>query len=116
MLFSSCATVLQGRPDKIPVASDPPGAEVLLNGAVVGRTPMTLAVPHSADCYIEVRKDGYQSSSRDVKKVAQGGFVLSLFFPLAAVIDLATHNQGKYPEIPHNFSLAPIRSVAKEAD
>ena len=36
---TACATIVAGGPDRIPVASNPPGAAVIVDGVQVGVTP-----------------------------------------------------------------------------
>ncbi len=46
---------------KLTVVSDPPGALVYLNGAEVGRTPMTRQFTWYGDYDVELRKEGYDT-------------------------------------------------------
>lgn len=46
---------------KLTVQSDPPGALVYLNGAEVGRTPMTRDFTWYGDYDVELRKEGYET-------------------------------------------------------
>jgi hypothetical protein len=60
LLGSSCATMLKGTSDEIAVVSDPPGAEVSVNDADKGPTPLTFTVPSKQEVHITVAKAGYQ--------------------------------------------------------
>ncbi len=42
------------------IESDPSGAEVRLNGAIVGKTPVTVPFRHYGVYDVEVRKDGFE--------------------------------------------------------
>ena len=55
------------KPDRAPVsfASDPPGAQVRVDGAVVGTTPLTVDLT-SGDRRIEVGLEGYEPQSRTI--------------------------------------------------
>ena len=60
LLGSSCATMLKGTSDEITVVSDPSGAEVSVNDADKGPTPLTFTVPSKQDVNVTVAKAGYQ--------------------------------------------------------
>ncbi len=52
---------LEAIPYTISVVTDPPGAEVLLNGSPVGRTPLTaLSVPSTGKPRLQIRMQGYE--------------------------------------------------------
>jgi PEGA domain len=60
LIGSSCATMLKGTSDEITVVSDPSGAEVSVNDADKGPTPLSFTVPSKQDVNITVAKAGYQ--------------------------------------------------------
>jgi hypothetical protein len=65
------------------VSSQPEGAEVLLNGTPVGRTPMILDSVAAGSHAIFVRQDGYASWSSSIRVVAdQRTLVSSILNPL----------------------------------
>lgn len=48
----------------ISVSSDPPGAEVFMNGSRVGTTPLQTQVSRREELLFEVRKPGYETQFR----------------------------------------------------
>ena len=102
VLSMSCATMFQGGPDKITVASEPEGATVLLDGQVMGKTPLNIAVNRDTEGVFMIKKDGYETVTLDKDKVVAGWVFANLLWgygaPIALGIDLITHNQGKYSE------------------
>lgn len=40
--LSGCATIVKGTTQKVPVASDPPDADVIVDGNLSGQTPTTV--------------------------------------------------------------------------
>ena len=44
----------------IAIESDPPGAEIFLDGKSVGQTPQNLRVPRDLDHTVYLKKDGYR--------------------------------------------------------
>jgi len=105
LVFGGCATIFQGGPDKIPVKTNPEGAKVLLNGSAVCNTPCTVEIPHNRDSNIKIEKRGYESIQLERGKVLSGWFIADLLWLVGGVIDLATSNQGHYPDDPIDITL-----------
>jgi hypothetical protein len=57
-LLSGCATMANGRHQNVLVISEPPGAEVLLNGEPVGTTPTTVRMRRRGPANLELLKPG----------------------------------------------------------
>ncbi len=108
ILLAGCASTVSSGPDMVPVNSAPEGARVLLDGVAVGRTPMTVAVPRNSDGLLTFELAGYERVEVDRDKVLNGWFFPGslLWFPLwpgvpiSMVVDMASHNQGKYETTP----------------
>jgi hypothetical protein len=102
LAFSSCATILEPGPDRIPVRSEPDGAKVLLNGMLVGVTPMLLNVNRADNCSLDLQKDGYQTIHLERDKVVAGWVFGNIILGgvIGLAVDLIAHNQGKYSEDP----------------
>ena len=75
------------------VSSDPPGANVSINGAAVGTTPLRHEVPRPGDLMVEVQKPGYKTQYRSTSRklsslgivdVVGGAFILLPLFGLLA--------------------------------
>jgi len=94
LLAAGCATVFKGKTESIEVASNPPGADVFINGQLMGTTPATIKVNGTVQQSLEFRKDGYQSRAVMVTSSLGGGWlVLDIIFGLVPVIvDAATGN------------------------
>ena len=58
-----CATIVSGTTQTVSVNSNITGAQVLLNGRVLGTTPFTGQIARASDSVILVKKDGYTSQS-----------------------------------------------------
>lgn len=123
IVFQGCATICQPGPDKIPINSRPDDAEVYLDGLIVGRTPMTVSVDRSAECYLEIKKDGYKTITIDKDKKLAGWFfpgnllwlLLWPGLPVAVIVDLASSNQGKYPTEAINVHLSKIGTAEESS-
>lgn len=57
---AGCATIVSRGPDEIPLASEPQGADVAVNGHAAGRTPMILVLDRGSPAIVDVRLAGYK--------------------------------------------------------
>jgi hypothetical protein len=65
ILLGGCATCLDGSRQKIDFDSNPAGAEVVVNGSVLGQTPMAKEIDRGGDpLTVLFRKEGYNDSTR----------------------------------------------------
>jgi eukaryotic-like serine/threonine-protein kinase len=65
----------------IDVISDPPGAEVLVDGVVKGRTPLRLSDLDPGSYDFEVRKDGYNSYKKTVPLESASDYTMKVNLP-----------------------------------
>ena len=63
------------KPYELVVTTDPPQAEVLLNGRRKGTSPLTLKVDPSREATLEVRRPGFLTMTKTLKPPAQGNRV-----------------------------------------
>jgi hypothetical protein len=71
--FSGCATLVHGTTQKIPVNSEPPGAECSMAGNITRyTTPCEVELSRKQDHLITIKKDGYHPETVEVKKVLSG--------------------------------------------
>ena len=89
---SSCATLFASKSTMAPLSSDPPGAEVFVDGHRVGQTPMTYELTHRREHVITFRKAGYKEASCAIaRSVGAVWVVLDVVAGLVPVIiDAAT--------------------------
>lgn len=66
----------EGKPVDVLVASNPSGAEVLMQGAVLGKTPMKVPVRQSTP--VEVRLAGYASQTVFLEPQGPGSYIVTL--------------------------------------
>jgi hypothetical protein len=67
LLIQGCSSVINGTTQKITVTSNVQGAEVMLNGVNLGRTPITTRVKREKSSHLLVRKEGYKDYSLQVQ-------------------------------------------------
>ncbi len=63
LLSTHCATIVSGKSQTITIDSNVKDAEILVNGASVGKTPYTGPVTRSKSATVTLKKDGYASKT-----------------------------------------------------
>ncbi len=72
----TACSIFGGSSQALTVNSDPPGANVLINGTLAGTTPLQHQVPRRGDLTVEVQKAGYKPQSRMTgRKLSSVGIV-----------------------------------------
>jgi len=61
LLFSSCATILKGSTEKIPIRSQPSGANVRVDNISIGATPIVAEVSRKTSHRVEISLAGYRT-------------------------------------------------------
>ena len=56
LLLSACATMFYGTTQEVPVTSVPDGAEVRIQGKLIGNTPVTITLDRKPDHELEISK------------------------------------------------------------
>lgn len=92
MSLSACGALFNGGPANVAVNSNPAGAEVWVDGANRGITPMTLSLSKNQNHIITLRRPGYQDATAMVnRKLSTGYLILDILGGLLPVIvDAAT--------------------------
>ncbi len=72
----TACSIFGGSSQPLTVNSEPPGANVLINGTLAGTTPLQYQVPRRGDLTVEVHKAGYKPQSRMTgRKLSSVGIV-----------------------------------------
>jgi hypothetical protein len=72
----TACSIFGGSSQPLTVNSEPPGANVLINGTLAGTTPLQHQVPRRGDLTVEVQKAGYKTQSRMTgRKLSSVGIV-----------------------------------------
>lgn len=71
-LSTGCATIVKGTTQAIPISSDPSGADILLDGMLVGTTPSDVEVKRKRDHLVVIEKKNYSPKSIAVVKNVGG--------------------------------------------
>ena len=69
LLSSGCALGMAGRTQRVAITSTPAGAEVFVNGALAGRTPLDVAVRRRAvDPFIRIQRQGFNAEEQRLER------------------------------------------------
>lgn len=109
LLLVSCATIFQPGPDPVAVDSDPPGAQVLLDGVSVGATPVQLHVRRRSRGAITVQRDGYYPVTFGLATYVNGTTFINLISPwgVGFIVDAVAGNCSAW-ESPGMVKLSPV--------
>lgn len=91
-VLSGCATLFKGTSEEVRFGSDPQKAEVWVNGAKMGETPISLKLESKRTYQIEFRKEGYKPVTRSITNHVGAGWVILdvLGALLPVIVDAAT--------------------------
>ena len=105
---SGCATLFTGSSDNIIFESDPSGAEIVIDGLVVGRTPTTVSVkrPGLGDKQVTLRLDGYSPVTFTLTKSFNTIAILNLSNVFGWGIDVLTGAVMKYDKQLYNVDMS----------
>jgi hypothetical protein len=113
VLLQGCAAILGSKSTNVAAVSDPPGAEVYLDGARVGVTPDTLAVESKKTHTIVLKKAGYKEDSCTLPSSVDGGWVILdvlLSGLIGVIVDAATNEWNELTKKSCKVVLTPSAS------
>lgn len=98
--LSSCATIISGRTQSLPVISKPSGAIVTVGGQKQ-MTPATFILDKRQEYVVKIEKEGYQPVEITLKKGVSGWVFGNILFgiiggPIGLTIDLASGSASKF--------------------
>jgi hypothetical protein len=74
--MSSCAVMFQGSKKDVTVKSMTPGASIYIDGEKKGTDMVTERLARKSNHTVMVKKDGFETSTTEIKKRTQVGWVL----------------------------------------
>jgi hypothetical protein len=82
--FMGCATTIRGQQQYVPINSDPVGAQVKINGASKGYTPVVVPISRRDVPIVTIESDGYKTYEIALNRTrAPWGMLNLLFGPFA---------------------------------
>jgi hypothetical protein len=118
VLSTGCATIVKGTTAKIPVASDPTAADVLVDGNFVGQTPTTLVLKKTTNHLVTIQKIGYQPKSTPVVQTVGGAVWGNILAGGLIGWGVDASNGAQYNLIPTTIAvkLDPVSTAGLSAD
>jgi len=117
LLATNCATVLRGTRDQVGIASQPTGAEVIVDNEFLGKTPVTAELRRKDKHVINIKLQGYQpyeiTITRKTSGFVFGNLVFGPFAPIGLAVDAITG--GMYSLRPDEVQ-AELRPGAAKAE
>jgi hypothetical protein len=113
-LLSGCATLFSESTQQVHFTSKPEGAEVILDGQPIGRTPLTHTIDRSTfDRHIVVvRSDGYQVRQFELSKGLNTIALINLSSGTFWLTDAASGNMIEYSPSAYYLELVPASNTA----
>lgn len=94
LLTAACATILRGSRDQVGIASQPTGAEVIIDNEFFGKTPVTAELRRKDKHIITVKVEGYEpyeiTITRKTSGFVFGNLVFGPFAPIGLAVDAIT--------------------------
>lgn len=117
VIGSGCASIVSGQKQQLTFNSEPADATVTINGAVVGKTPMTFMVDRKSEVSVSFMKDGYKSQSLILSTTLNGWFWGNIVFGgfLGSTTDAASGAMHEYAPNQYFVTLVP-NSTAQSID
>lgn len=107
LTVAGCATIFSGTDDDITFRSEPSGAAVMIDGIMVGRTPVTVPVdrPGLEDTRVTVELDGYDPMTFELDKEFNMVSILNVFVWPGFIVDALTGALFKYDRTAYTVDL-----------
>jgi len=87
--LSGCATILRGTGQGIGIASQPPGAEVVIDNKMYGKTPVSAKLRRKDNHHVVVHMEGYEPYEIILTRQTSGWVFGNILFCIGAPIGLA---------------------------
>ena len=90
--IAGCATIVTGTSTDVSIASEPPDADIEVNGSDRGTTPATLSLDSGRSHSLEISLDGYETETIQIQKGTSGWVAGNILFGgiPGFIIDAAT--------------------------
>ena len=110
IVFTGCATLFGGG-SAVPIATNPPGAFVYVNGMPAGQTPTVVQLDPDRPAQLQIYLPGYQPVQLYRQKAFSGWFWVNILFWPGFLVDLATGAYQKYDGNPIAIGLVPAQGA-----
>jgi hypothetical protein len=110
--YFGCATIVSGKNQQLSFQSTPDGVTVIVNGRVLGRTPLSTMLPKKSDQTLEFKKDGYQTITMPLTIHLDGWFWGNILLGglIGSTTDGITGAVHEYAPAQYFVTLQPIQT------
>jgi hypothetical protein len=110
LTLSGCATIISGSNQVITVNSDVPGAQVTLNGAPLGLTPLIASIKRGQEGVLSVQMPGYVPFQAPITKKVNGIFFVNILSGgvFGSSTDYSTGAMYAYEPDAYFVTMAPV--------
>ncbi len=89
LILSGCASIISGTNQTLTFTSDIEGVNVYVDGALIGKTPVSASFKKNKAQTVMFRKKGYETISREITTTFDSVAILNIFWDLSTT-DLIT--------------------------
>src|SRR2546427_6106928 len=114
LLASSCATIINGTTQKIPVNSVPSGARVIIGETTVYKTPTVIDLPRKENHTLQFELEGYETETVKVESVTSGAVMGNLLLGGLIGWGVDAASGGQYRLVPESIHVS-LRAIANKA-
>jgi hypothetical protein len=112
LLMSSCATILSGRYQKVTINSEPPNADLYLEGNRIGTTGTQISIRKKYANYREftIKKEGYADTTWKAAGTLEPTFFIGVLppaFGIPCLVDIIAETAIKIKEPVQTVVLTP---------
>lgn len=106
LMLSSCATIFTGTKQTVNIKTDPPAADVEVDGIKVGVTPMDVTLKKGfTGQTVSLKLNGYEAKTFQPQTAFNAVSVVNFLFLPGFIIDAATGAMMKYDPKIYEFKL-----------
>jgi len=103
IFLSGCATIMHGSTQDIAIITDPPGADLLVDGLTHYQSPATIIMSRKDAHLVEISKEGYKEETVRIKQTMSAAVIGDFLLPGGYIVDAATGAQVQL--VPDNISV-----------
>jgi hypothetical protein len=120
LISTGCASLIDGRRESVSFSSDPPGAQIIINGKPMGVTPTSIVLERSeyGSANVVFKKDGYEDQRATIVTSVNNWFWGNILFGglIGSSTDAATGAMWKFAPNSYYASMPPLKASNAEWD
>lgn len=89
VVFSGCATTMNGSNADVSILTEPAGADIYIDNHFIGKSPMSAKVEH-ANHNIRVEKPGYETGVAQITASISGWSAVGAMLIVPVIVDAST--------------------------